>query len=231
MCLLGWKTRAGGDGRQMCTIEERERERKKVYVVQSVRRTEQNCEKQWMNWLIKRIYWLWANIHQVNVQRGCKAQIDEVWNNNYEAIHTEQSIGRINNDLQEKRLKGKKERLEKQENEKKETLLRKSNGVQPDGSCNAMWSRTWSWVELTGWWKWQLSEGFLCKLGPRALCFHPTCEVKWTVQSVLHNTNQQTTARVTQRRHFELVLFPSECQYLSRPGVKPIPKSICYLIR
>lgn len=43
----------------------------------------------------------------------------------------------------------------------------------------------------------------MCKL---TLCFHPTCEVNWTVQSALHYTSQ-TTAEVTQQWHFKLVHF------------------------
>lgn len=44
-------------------------------------------------------------------------------------------------------------------------------------------SRTWSWVELTGRWKWHLSEGFSCKL--RAPC--PVFSILLVKWSELHS--------------------------------------------
>lgn len=93
----------------------------------------------------------------------------------------------------------------------KEGNIAKYNRVRSEERCGEIRSRTRSRVELTGWRKWHLGEGFLCKPGPHALCFHPTCEVKWTVQSVLHNTNQSTNARVIQQCRFESVHWRVRC--------------------
>lgn len=66
------------------------------------------------------------------------------------------STGEMNNDLQETSLKGKGRGMNRN---KEETALRKYSRVEPEESCSEIRSRTWSRVELTGWWKWHLSEG------------------------------------------------------------------------
>lgn len=104
-----------------------------------------------------------------NVKRGSGAQLV--------------SSGRMNNDLQEEKLKGKRRGLKSQK-------IKTYNRIQAEGSYNMMTSWIQSWVELTGWWKWHLSEAFFVQAWARAPCFHPTCEAKWTVQPVPHNTNQ-----------------------------------------
>lgn len=102
----------------------------------------------------------------------------------------------------------------------KEGNIAKYNRVRPEERCGEIRSRTRSRVELTGWRKWHLGEGFLCKPGPHALCFHPTCEVKWTVQPVLHNTNQSTSAE----------WFSSVGLNRCTGGSGVALKSMCYLI-
>lgn len=63
---------------------------------------------------------------------------------------------------------------------KKKSELRKYDWAESEGNSCRIKGRLLSRVEMTERWKLHLSENLLCKLGPCALCFHPTCEVNYS---------------------------------------------------